>query len=268
MDMLEVFEKIQREAGVLQLNKQAAGIERIDKGQGDFATRADVESEQLIKKQLGKAYPGIPIIAEEQENLRITAQRFFTVDPIDNTVGYANGEKTGWGSLIGYVEDNAVVCGSVYLPSEELLISAERGHGCYYNGKQLVRRHDKPLVQSIINLEDGLWVDEAVREQVFAPLLESGVSVDRGGSVVSPRILRGEIDAWLFARKAGSPVGGIWDFTAQSLVIAEAGGYACRLDGQPLSWDIVRMNGVLYAASRALAEEIVSLTRAWRVPLE
>jgi 3'(2'), 5'-bisphosphate nucleotidase len=118
-----------------------AEIERIygegcaseEKEDGSPVTIADRRAEAIILERLAAAFPGIPVLAEEEASAgRIPrlGSRFFCVDPLDGTRGFIqrNGEFT---VNIGLIEDGAPVAGVIYAPDSKLLYYGARGEGAF-----------------------------------------------------------------------------------------------------------------------------------------
>jgi myo-inositol-1(or 4)-monophosphatase len=67
-----------------------AAMERVDKGAGDFATTADLESEQAILSMLRRQRPEDALLGEETGRAgRSDARRTWLVDPLCGTLNYA-----------------------------------------------------------------------------------------------------------------------------------------------------------------------------------
>jgi myo-inositol-1(or 4)-monophosphatase len=67
-----------------------ATLERVDKGAGDFATSADLESEQVILSLLRQQRPEDGLVGEETgHGGRTEARRTWLVDPLCGTLNYA-----------------------------------------------------------------------------------------------------------------------------------------------------------------------------------
>jgi 3'(2'),5'-bisphosphate nucleotidase len=111
----------------------AEGCEAEEKMDGSPVTIADRRAEQIILEHLERAFPGIPVLAEEEASAgRIPelGTRFFCVDPLDGTRGFVqrNGEFT---VNIALVEGRAPVAGVIYAPDQKLLYWGARGEGAF-----------------------------------------------------------------------------------------------------------------------------------------
>ena len=114
------------------------------KADGMPGTEADRRAEAIILGRLRSEFPDVPILAEEEAcagNIPELGDRFFCVDPLDGTKGFAqrNGEFT---VNIALIEKGAPVAGVVYAPDSHALYFGAAGTGAFR------RRHegaDEPL---------------------------------------------------------------------------------------------------------------------------
>jgi len=109
------------------------GCEVVEKEDGSPVTIADRHAEAIILERLAAAFPGIPVLAEEEAaagRIPDLGRRFFCVDPLDGTRGFLqrNGEFT---VNIGLIEDGAPVAGVIYAPDPKLLYYGARGEGAF-----------------------------------------------------------------------------------------------------------------------------------------
>jgi len=100
---------------------------------GSPVTIADRHAELIILERLTRAFPDIPILAEEEAcagRIPELGRRFFCVDPLDGTSGFVrrSGEFT---VNIALVEDEASVAGVIYAPDPRILYYGARGEGAY-----------------------------------------------------------------------------------------------------------------------------------------
>lgn len=111
----------------------AAGCAIETKEDGSPVTIADRRAEEIILERLQAAFPGIPIVAEEEAcagRVPELGRHFFLVDPLDGTRGFVerNGEFT---VNIALIEDDQPVAGVIFAPDSNLLYGGERGGGAF-----------------------------------------------------------------------------------------------------------------------------------------
>src|SRR3954464_15804053 len=85
---METLVRIARAAGEVVMRHYQAGVDaRVTSG-GSPVTDADEEAEKLILAELAAAWPGVPVVAEEEAAAGRVARvgtHFFLVDPVDGT---------------------------------------------------------------------------------------------------------------------------------------------------------------------------------------
>jgi 3'(2'), 5'-bisphosphate nucleotidase len=111
----------------------AEGCEAEEKLDGSPVTIADRHAELIILERLARAFPDIPVLAEEEAaagRIPKLGRRFFCVDPLDGTRGFV--ARTGEFTVnIGLIEDGAAVAGVIYAPDPKLLYYGARGEGAF-----------------------------------------------------------------------------------------------------------------------------------------
>ena len=63
----------------------------IDKGDYGFATLIDIEIERLVRAELSREIPEIPLLGEEDGGAELGSEAAWVLDPIDGTANYADG---------------------------------------------------------------------------------------------------------------------------------------------------------------------------------
>src|ERR1700742_3324837 len=116
---LETLARIAVQAGSIVMRHYAAGCDARMKDDRSPVTDADEEAEKLILAELARAFPGVPVVAEEEAaagRIASVKERFFLVDPLDGTKEFIkrNGEFT---VNIGEVVDGVPVAGVVFAPA-------------------------------------------------------------------------------------------------------------------------------------------------------
>ena len=111
----------------------AEGCEAEEKLDGSPVTIADRHAELIILERLARAFPGVPVLAEEEAcagRIPDLGSHFFCVDPLDGTKGFLqrNGEFT---VNIALVEQGAPVAGIIYAPDSRLLYAGAGREGAF-----------------------------------------------------------------------------------------------------------------------------------------
>src|SRR5436190_6662227 len=128
---LKTLVRIARAAGLVVMRHYEAGCDTRIKSDRSPVTDADEEAEKLILAELAAAWPGVPVVAEEEAAAGRVAQvgsHFFLVDPVDGTKEFVKrgGEFT---VNIGEIKDGAPVSGVVFAPAIGRLFVGAKGEG-------------------------------------------------------------------------------------------------------------------------------------------
>lgn len=110
---------------------QPLDIER--KADASPVTVADRAAERLAREMLAVDFPNEAILGEEEGESGNSGDRW-VLDPIDGTKSFVCGVPL-YATLISYEQDGDPILGVIYLPALNELIYAERGGGCYWNGR-------------------------------------------------------------------------------------------------------------------------------------
>lgn len=128
--------EICRTAGQIIVRYFNEGVAAATKPDGTPVTKADKESEKLIRGAIAKRYPLDGILGEEEDELKGRTGRRWIVDPIDGTYGFSRGIPV-FSTLLALEEDGDIRLGVIYNPAIDEMYWAERGGGAFKNGSRL-----------------------------------------------------------------------------------------------------------------------------------
>lgn len=197
-----------------------------EKAPGDLVTVADRESEQVILEVLAREYPNALMVGEEATAAdptildRIkTAEHAWTIDPIDGTRNFVNGDPN-YAVMVGELRDGQPVRGWIWQPEHEIAHVAEVGAGTYRNGEKVMRGQTRPLSEL-----RGATSSE-LRDVGDAEIPAPGASTGCAGTDYAG--ILDDVYDWTAFRHAWP-----WDHVPGLLMIAEAGGRSGYPDGSP-----------------------------------
>lgn len=257
--LINVMQKasIAASRGLLKDFGEVENLQVSRKGPADFVSRADINAERTIRRELEKARPDWGFVMEEGGVIegKDPDAPVWIVDPLDGTTNFLHGipqfaisiavlEKgpTGSGSLLA---------GTVFDPLRNEFFFAERGQGAFFNGRRLRvsgRRHmsDAIFGTGIPFLGRGDADDHARFVKELSNIMAISAGVRRAGSA--------SLDlAWVAAgRYDGFWERGLskWDIAAGVLLVREAGGFVSDFasrDKSLESGDVVAGNPALHA---------------------
>jgi len=231
-----------------------AGVAVMDVFNSDFLSRtkadsspvsdADEHAEAIILERLAKAFPGVPIIAEEQAaadglSHRRPGDLFFLVDPVDGTREFI-AKKHDFTVNIGLVENGLPIAGAVYAPAREEMFTG--GAGALHWTRFLPGADPDPETAAVAVSreypEEGLTAvvssshltDET---QAFVDRLTLAKRVSFGSSLKFCRVATGEADVY---PRWGPTME--WDTAAGHAVLNAAGGCVVSPDGEPFLYGL------------------------------
>ena len=250
-DLLAVAVDAARAAGQHTLKYFGQKLDVIIKPDASPVTRADVESEAILRQVISKHFPQHAVLGEESgETAGSNSSIRWIIDPLDGTKSFIRGVPL-YGVLVGVEIDGKPRVGAAYLPATDEMVAAADGLGCTHNGKAA-------SVSTINRLEDATMLStNAVRcltrfdgfDQLASRVALTAGWGDAYGHVM---VATGRAEIMLDPRT--SP----WDIAALVPILQEAGGKITSWDGRETirAGDAVATNGLLHA------ELITALTGA------
>lgn len=154
---LEILDDLARRAGEITLEYfQTDKLELEIKADESPVTIADKKTEEFLRAEIERLFPGDAVLGEEYGETPLgSSGRRWILDPIDGTKAYAAGCPI-YGVMIGLEINGRLDAGVVNMPALGEVVVAERGYGCWWNGRRTgVSKVDK-LEQSIVLTTDPL----------------------------------------------------------------------------------------------------------------
>ena len=191
-------------------------------------TRADIESEEVIRRAISSAFPDHGFFGEETGSRGLDAEYLWLVDPIDGTRSFVRGYPF-FSTQIALMRRGEIIVGVSSAPAFKEVAWAERGQGAWLDGQRC-------RVSQIDRLEEGAVSSGNLRT------LAMGSRWANWAKVVS-RVarIRGYGDFYHYHLLASGRIDGvlesdvnILDIAALSLIVQEAGGVFSDLDGRPV----------------------------------
>lgn len=203
------------------------------KPDGSVVTEADLAVQDRLGRELGKCYPGIELLGEEMEEARqrelVTGEDHFLwcLDPVDGTSNFASGLPF-FSISLALMRGHEPVLGIVHDPILDESFTAIQGQGARLNGERLVcPGTDLPLGRCLAMVDfkrlDTRLVTALANQPPYSSLRYTG-----SGALEWCWLAAGRFQLYLHGRQK------LWDFAAGALILAEAGGMASTLDGEPI----------------------------------
>ena len=240
-------------------HRQAVGVN----AKGDRQMHFDIAADEWIRKWLSEHFESGVVESEERTGVfefGSGKQGYrFIVDPVDGSDNFARGLPLSAISLAMLPRHTSlctdqVVYALVGATSSQEAAVAARGHGAYSDSQRLVTSKTRRLCDAFVSCELNHWAPDASLAQLMQTC--SGIRVYGCASRALCLVAVGALDAHIDARSRLTPE----SFLAASLLVTEAGGHICRLDGEALGpFQSLQDRTTLVAAStKELAEEIIN----------
>ena len=248
-DVLNAIIAAQKEAAALIL--QAHGVLAETKtGHRDVVTEYDRRVQELMMARLSAAVPGAVFFCEENEQQGdLQAEHVFVIDPIDGTMNFVRGFHHSAIS-VAYMRSGVLRAASVYNPYAEECFSALSGEGAWCNGRS-IHAGALPLSESVVCCGTAPYSPQ-LADSTFALMKKAflaSLDIRREGSAALDMCSAAAGRAGVYFE----PTVSLWDIAAGLLLVQEAGGVCCRLDGSPVPLDGSKTS-ILAGGKQAVAE--------------
>ena len=242
-------------AGVVSRYFRSGDLEVRRKGENDFVTRADRESEAAVISAIRERFPDHRVLAEEGGGAGLGQGEYeWLIDPLDGTTNFLQGLpvycvsvacRRGEELLVGVIED----------PEGGNLFGAVRGEGALWNGRRMWTSAREGL--------DGAFLATGypfralstldIYLGIFRDVFRRAKAIRRCGSAALDLAYTaaGVYDGFFEFRL--SP----WDIGAGALMVREAGGVVTDLDGGAGSF----MSGNVVAGGAAVQRELLEIVQ-------
>jgi len=236
--VIDALLKIAADATAIILEKYEGELSVEWKGVNDPVTALDKEVNAFVVGAIEKAFPGIPVIAEESDPASWAARRgpvAFFVDPIDGTRDLI--ERTGdFCVMLGLVEDNRPTKGVIAWPTKRRTFFGEKGKGAFEIARDGSRKpirvaptpKDRASTRTVVS---RYHADPKTLAFLDSLGMRDRTEVGSAGLKVL-RVATGEADAYVHLTGGGK----LWDACAPEAILAEAGGVLTDGQGRTLDY--------------------------------
>lgn len=195
-------------------NKIDIKAKQSDKCLHDLVTNYDTTIERELIAQLHRDFDHPKIVSEEYNSGEEAKGTYFTIDPIDGTLNFAN-KINLWSVQVAYVRDDKIVASALYNPDTDSYYAA-LNFGAYKNGKRFFTEH-KPIDRQLFTIPEDK--DEHIK--IIKAINEITLQYRRIGSasIALEWVAEGKVGAYILEKNTSS-----WDIYPGFLLASEAGG--------------------------------------------
>lgn len=230
--MLDKIREIVLEAGKIITSAEDISAKTEEKnGAADLVTYYDTAVEDFLRRELTALLPEALFLGEESKKSGDPTKGWvFIVDPIDGTTNFVRGLSQSAIS-VALARDGQMEYAVVLDPFKNEMFSAQRSGGAFLNGAP-IRVSNRPLEKGIFAVGTAIYRREFEDQtiSVTAQLFKRSCDFRRMGAAALDLcyLAAGRYD--VFFEFSLAP----WDFAAGSLILTEAGGRICTMEGAPL----------------------------------
>lgn len=237
VELLEIAATVARRAAAFALQRRRDGVEiaASKSSLSDIVTRADRETEQLIRDAIAAARPRDGFLGEESGSGSSQSGLTWVVDPIDGTVNYFYGIPA-WAVSVAVVEGDPdpstwrTLAGAVVNPVLQEAYTAAAGAGAHLNGAPIHVNQGVGMDLALVGT--GFGYDAAVRTRqasLVQELIGEVRDIRRIGaaSLDLCGVAAGRLDGYF--ERGLNP----WDHAAGALIAQEAGARVAGIGGGP-----------------------------------
>ena len=240
--MLNIAIDAAKAGGELALKYFKSQPKVLYKADNSPVTRADIETEKLIRKIISKNFPDHGIIGEELPPLNPKARYQWVIDPIDGTKMFVR-KIPLWSTLLALLEDNKPIIGVVFLPAIDNLYYAAKNRGAFLNNKRIHVSKVKDINFAFLSHGSIKRFSDVNKINNLLKIVNKSHAIRGfGDSDAYSYVASGKIDIHLSAAEA------IHDIAAPAILIEEAGGKFTDFSGKfsLTSGNAVATNGLLH----------------------
>jgi len=263
-DAAEVVLSAAREASQIVMRIYATPFEVHYKVKDDPVTRTDHEANALLCDRLGRAFPGMPIVAEESDPTSYegfeNADAAWFVDPLDGTREFVahNGE---FAVMIGLAEHGRAKLSVMVAPVWGRAFIGIVGEGAWEVGDDGAKTPIQVSTRSALAGSSILVSRSRTPPQLASLAASLGASraVIHGSSgLKAVLVATGAHDVYLQQGSAGMR----WDACASEALVIAAGGACTEADGSPFDYangELANARGLVATNGRVHQELIDAL---------
>lgn len=192
-------------------------------------TIADRKGEEMLRRNIHRAFPDHGIIGEEFGDEAPGKEWVWTIDPIDGTRSFVRGLPL-FSILLSLLHEGEPVLGIISLPALGETAWAVRGQGAFCEGRRLHVSGETRLGRAMVGTADVYCFRETRRLQLLQALQKRAGLVrtypDAFGHLMA---IRGVLDVMV------DPLAYVWDYAPIKILAQEAGGAFENFTGKQAS---------------------------------
>ncbi|MGI9337969.1 MAG: inositol monophosphatase family protein [Gammaproteobacteria bacterium] len=194
---------------------------------GELVTETDRDAEDIIREAIAQTFPEHGFLGEES-GMHGDDNACWVADPLDGTTNFVHGFE-GCAVSLAFCRGGRPVAAAVFDIFADACYTAEEGAGAFCEGRRLRVSNRPALSQSLLIASGQMVCDGFSLWPMLGRLGPSLRGVRRTGSTALDL-------AYIAAGRAEAALSGpvrFWDVAAGWLLVREAGGLICDINGAP-----------------------------------
>ena len=249
-------------SSMVDIVKSAASLMTTDsfkisqkEGFSNIVTSSDIAVQDFLCDKLSHLLPGSGFLCEEEDLWDSSKDFTWIIDPIDGTSNYSRGIDQ-CAICVGLKRDSEIIAGVVYIPSTNEMYSAEKNRGTTLNGRPVhvsTRNFQDSIMCTALSVYHKEYAD--ICSQIITDTFRQCNDIRRFGACAPELCYLAAGRCELYFEYLLS----VWDFSAASLIVTEAGGLITDLQGNKLSYE--KHSGILAANSQENLNKLLDIVQ-------
>ena len=220
-------------------------LEHHEKEDKSPVTKADLEADEIIIKELKAVTPQYNILSEESDEINNNSEYTWVVDPLDGTTNFSRGLPV-FATTLALIKGDDIVLAVTYNPITNSKFSAQSGKGALWNGERMKVSSEENFEKSIVTL--GRARDEESKKKTLSTFnsiyFNSHQRILGSSALELAWVASGRTEAFVCIGLNN------WDVAAGILLVKEAGGKITNFDGKDIvlsrDKDFLATNGKIH----------------------
>ena len=243
-DLLTQVIKIAENASLEILAHYSNDIDVSFKSDESPVTVADLKANEYICAELKKITPDIAILSEENNLVsKFDSDYFWLVDPLDGTKEFIN-RNDEFTVNISLINDKKPILGVISLPARGVTYYAQYNHGAYkknFHSLEFSQINVATADEILYCVVSRSHINQETENFIMRNNLKK---IPAGSSLKFCVIAEGKAH---FYPRLGRTM--LWDIAAGCIILKEAGGAVCDLNGKNLIFDPSKLDNNYFLAS-------------------
>ncbi|HLE49409.1 MAG TPA: inositol monophosphatase family protein [Patescibacteria group bacterium] len=228
----------------------------------DIVTKADLEIEKIFTSFIHKRFPKHRVVGEEtyDPHEKERSDWVWYIDPIDGTTNFAHHNEE-CAIMVGLLHKHRPFYSWINFPVKNQTYTSIPNEGCYLNGQQIVRIHDREveLNNSLLGVLQERSLEEFTKIYKNVWNKNQGTRIYGCSASLFCRLATGELDASIIKESY------IWEYASGLLIASESGCSTHVVNGNLFN---DKKTDLILARDKGLLNNLIPLVNIQKEKLE